>query len=237
MLRTLPAARLSAVLVAVTIAAATAGGGPAYAVERCKVSSKTVDNPAYGGPLPDNWDFTVKACVTTSGANIRHWATISWDLPESSSRAGSIFNVTGTNAEVTAMIEGGWCDGDEAHRSGPAPEPGEGRVHHSRVLLLTLVKPGAPLHRRDRVPRLEGRREGTPRSCTWPIPPPSPARPVEACRPGGRCPRPGRRSSRLTSSQRAGRVCRAGDWSSGGRARSRGQAMRSWGQATVTRRT
>ncbi|MEV8535655.1 hypothetical protein [Streptomyces sp. NPDC051211] len=95
MLRTLPAVRLSAVLVAATITAATAGGGPAYAVERCKVS------------LPDNWDFTVKACVTESGANIRHWATISWDLPESSSNAGSIFNTTGTNAEVTAMIEGG----------------------------------------------------------------------------------------------------------------------------------
>ncbi|MFC8011006.1 hypothetical protein [Streptomyces cinereoruber] len=105
--RTLPAVRLSAVLVAATITAATAGGGPAYAVERCKVSSKTIDNPAYSGPWPDNWDFTVKACVTTSGANIRHWATISWDLPESSSRAGSLFNATGTNAEVTAMIEGG----------------------------------------------------------------------------------------------------------------------------------
>ncbi|MFD0271083.1 hypothetical protein ACFVGY_31625 [Streptomyces sp. NPDC127106] len=107
MLRTLPAVRLSAVLVAATITAAAAGGSPAYAVERCKVSSKTVDNPAYSGPWPDNWDFTVKACVTESGANIRHWATISWDLPESSSEAGSIFNTTGTNAEVTAMIEGG----------------------------------------------------------------------------------------------------------------------------------
>ncbi|MFE3866049.1 hypothetical protein ACFXPT_37380 [Streptomyces goshikiensis] len=98
MLRTLPALRL---------AAATARGGSAYVVERCKVSSKSVDNPAYSGLSPDNWDFTVKACVTTSGANIRHWATISWDLPESSSEAGSVFNATGTNAEVTAMIEGG----------------------------------------------------------------------------------------------------------------------------------
>lgn len=77
MLRTLPAVRLSAVLVAATITTATSGGSPADAVERCKVSSKTIDNPAYSGPWPDNWDFTVKAYVTESGANIRHWATIS----------------------------------------------------------------------------------------------------------------------------------------------------------------
>ncbi|MFE2322841.1 hypothetical protein ACFXD5_02750 [Streptomyces sp. NPDC059385] len=107
MFRTPPARRLSAVLVAVTVAAAAAGAGPAYAVERCKVSSKTIDNPAYSGPWPDNWDFTVKACVTESGPNIRHWATISWDLPESSTHAGSVFNATGTNIEVTAMIVGG----------------------------------------------------------------------------------------------------------------------------------
>ncbi|MFK0203337.1 hypothetical protein [Streptomyces lavendulae] len=39
-------AALGAVLVAAATTAATAGGGPTYAVERCKVSPKTVDNPA-----------------------------------------------------------------------------------------------------------------------------------------------------------------------------------------------
>ncbi|MFJ8212090.1 hypothetical protein [Streptomyces sp. NPDC096033] len=106
MLRTLPTVRLAAVLVAATITAGHCRGQPRLRVGRCKVSSKTVDNPAYSGPWPDNWDFTVKACVIESGANIRQWATSSWDLPESSTFAGSTFNATSTNAKVTAMIEG-----------------------------------------------------------------------------------------------------------------------------------
>ncbi|MEV7525891.1 hypothetical protein [Streptomyces sp. NPDC091371] len=106
--RTPPTRRLPVVLVAASVIAGTAGISPAHAAERCKVSSKTIDNPAYSGPWPDNWDFTVKACVTESGANIRHWATITWDLPEASTHQGTIFHTTGTNAEVTAMItEGG----------------------------------------------------------------------------------------------------------------------------------
>ncbi|GAA3386402.1 hypothetical protein [Streptomyces racemochromogenes] len=105
MLRTTLAGRLSVVLAAVAVTGA--GLEPAYAVERCAVSSKTVDNPAYSGPWPDNWDFTVKACVTKSGPSVRHWTTISWDLPASVTSAGSIFHASGTNVEVTAMIEGG----------------------------------------------------------------------------------------------------------------------------------
>ncbi|MEU3723239.1 hypothetical protein [Streptomyces sp. NPDC031705] len=107
MLSTSPARRLAAVLVAAFVTAAATGMSPAHAAERCKVSSKTVDNPAYSGPWPDNWSFTVKACVTESGANIRHWATISWDLPAASTQPGLIFHPTGTNAEVTAMVTGG----------------------------------------------------------------------------------------------------------------------------------
>ncbi|MCX5199398.1 hypothetical protein OOK31_36930 [Streptomyces sp. NBC_00249] len=107
MLRTSPTRRLSAVLVATSVIAGAAGIGPAHAVERCKVSSRTIDNPTYNGPWPDNWDFTVKACVTESGAAVRHWATVSWDLPEASTGRGPVFNTTGTNIEVTAMIVGG----------------------------------------------------------------------------------------------------------------------------------
>ncbi|THA53144.1 hypothetical protein [Streptomyces sp. A1136] len=108
MRRTTLAGRFSAVLLAATVTAAVvAGVSPAYAVERCKVSSQTIDNPAYSGPWPDNWDFTVKACVTETGSTIRHWATLSWDLPESSTHPGSIFNTTGTYVEVTAMVAGG----------------------------------------------------------------------------------------------------------------------------------
>ncbi|MFG2298634.1 hypothetical protein [Streptomyces sp. NPDC048603] len=107
MLRTTPALRFSAVLVAACVIAGAAGTGPAQAVERCTVSSKTVDNPAYSGPWPDNWDFSVKACVTGSGADVRHWATVSWDLPEASTGRRLIFRPGGTNAEVTAMIVGG----------------------------------------------------------------------------------------------------------------------------------
>ncbi|MFF4371475.1 hypothetical protein [Streptomyces sp. NPDC001594] len=103
--RTHSARRFAAVLVTTVVIAAGAGGGPANAAERCAVSTKTVDNPAYSGPWPDNWDFTVKACVTESGPNIRHWATISWDLPASTTHPGSIFNTA--NAEVTAMVAGG----------------------------------------------------------------------------------------------------------------------------------
>ncbi|MEV8533145.1 hypothetical protein [Streptomyces sp. NPDC051211] len=107
MLMATPTRRLSAVMVAASVIAGAAGISPAHAVERCKVSSKTIDNPAYSGPWPDNWDFTVKACVTESGADIRHWATVSWDVPEASTGRGPIFNATGTNVEVTAMIVGG----------------------------------------------------------------------------------------------------------------------------------
>ncbi|MFD5422212.1 hypothetical protein ACFWJT_29890 [Streptomyces sp. NPDC127069] len=105
MLQTPPARRLATVLVAATVTVAGAGASPAYAVERCTVSSKTVDNPAYSGPWPDNWDFTVKACVTESGPNVRHWATVSWDLPESTTHPGSTFNTA--SVEVTAMTTAG----------------------------------------------------------------------------------------------------------------------------------
>ncbi|GLX37501.1 hypothetical protein Sros01_35740 [Streptomyces roseochromogenus] len=48
MLRTLPAVRLSArCWWRPPSRRLLPGGGPACAVERCKVSSKTVDNPAY----------------------------------------------------------------------------------------------------------------------------------------------------------------------------------------------
>lgn len=107
MLRTSPARRLSAVLATASVIAGAAGVSPAHAVERCKVSSKTVDNPAYSGAWPDNWKFTVKACVTESGGTIRHWATLSWDLPEASTSPGPVFHATGTFVEVTAMIAGG----------------------------------------------------------------------------------------------------------------------------------
>ncbi|UQW99431.1 hypothetical protein [Streptomyces sp. RerS4] len=108
MLRTTtPTRQLSAVLVTASVFVGAAGIGPAHAVERCKVSSKTIDDPAYSGPWPDNWDFTVKACVTESGATIRHWATVSWDMPESFAGRRPVFNATGTNVEVTAMITGG----------------------------------------------------------------------------------------------------------------------------------
>ncbi|MCY0945691.1 hypothetical protein [Streptomyces antarcticus] len=99
--------RLSAVLAAASVLAGAAAVSPAHAVDRCKVSSKTLDNPAYSGPWPDNWEFTVKACVTESGGAIRHWATVSWDLPEASAGSGPTFNATGTYVEVTATAVGG----------------------------------------------------------------------------------------------------------------------------------
>lgn len=105
MLGTPSGRRFSEVLVAAVVIVAGAGGGPAYAVERCTVSTKTVDNAGYSGPWPDNWDFTIRACVTESGPNVRHWATVSWDLPASTIHPGSIFNAA--HVEVTAMTAGG----------------------------------------------------------------------------------------------------------------------------------
>ncbi|MFF1733742.1 hypothetical protein [Streptomyces sp. NPDC058247] len=59
-------------------ASGTASADTSY---HCRTSSHSVDNPAYSGALPDNFDFTVKLCAKRSGGYISSYAKISWDGP------------------------------------------------------------------------------------------------------------------------------------------------------------
>jgi hypothetical protein len=75
---------------AICVAASVAGlagvavAAPASAATpKCKSSKHTVDDPAYDGAWPDNFDFTVKICAQRSGSYVSTWAKISMDGPPS----------------------------------------------------------------------------------------------------------------------------------------------------------
>ncbi|WP_329583423.1 hypothetical protein [Streptomyces sp. NBC_01361] len=59
-------------------AAGTASADTSY---HCRTSSHSVDNPSYGGPYGDNFDFSVKLCAKRSSGVISSYAKISWDGP------------------------------------------------------------------------------------------------------------------------------------------------------------
>ncbi|WP_420036043.1 hypothetical protein ACN2WE_30915 [Streptomyces sp. cg28] len=75
--RSLSAAAIVSALAATTALTATA---PASAASyHCTTSKKSVDDPAYWGPLPDNYDFTTTLCAKRSGSTIYAYAKISFD--------------------------------------------------------------------------------------------------------------------------------------------------------------
>ncbi|MFJ9379291.1 hypothetical protein [Streptomyces sp. NPDC101455] len=65
------------------IAAAIVTASPAAAALNwhCKASSHSIDQANYSGPLPDQWDFTVRNCTARSGSYVYSKASISWDGP------------------------------------------------------------------------------------------------------------------------------------------------------------
>lgn len=69
---------------AVSVGAAPASASPAAAGGlhfKCSSSTKSIDDAAYSGPWPDNWEVTVQVCAARSGAMVSAYATVRWDGP------------------------------------------------------------------------------------------------------------------------------------------------------------
>ncbi|MEU9033321.1 hypothetical protein AB0D45_00115 [Streptomyces sp. NPDC048352] len=75
----LPVVAAMALLAATTMAtAATAAPSLHY---KCSSSTKSIDDAAYSGPWPDNWDMTLQVCAARSGATVYTYADVRWDGP------------------------------------------------------------------------------------------------------------------------------------------------------------
>ncbi|MEU8482377.1 hypothetical protein [Streptomyces sp. NPDC048641] len=82
-MRKLKRSTSTAVLVAtLTGTAALATAAPASAADyRCTTSSASVDDPAYSGPVTDNYNFKVTLCAKRVSGVIYAYAHTSWDGP------------------------------------------------------------------------------------------------------------------------------------------------------------
>ncbi|MBT2451470.1 hypothetical protein J7F03_31290 [Streptomyces sp. ISL-43] len=75
------------VMAAVAMLAVVAGTAPATASPaaalpyKCAGSTKSIDDAAYSGPWPDNWEVTVSVCAARSGATVYAYADVRWDGP------------------------------------------------------------------------------------------------------------------------------------------------------------
>lgn len=78
-----PMLTAAAALAAVTITATTATASPAAPSLRyqCTSATKTIDDAAYSGPWPDNWEVTVSVCAARSGSTVHAYAEARWDGP------------------------------------------------------------------------------------------------------------------------------------------------------------
>ncbi|KAF4409911.1 MULTISPECIES: hypothetical protein [Streptomyces] len=65
---------------------------PAAAAASCTDSSKSVDNPGYTGPWPDNWGLKANMCSYRSGGYIYSYAKLSWNDPGTAQSPSLIFD-------------------------------------------------------------------------------------------------------------------------------------------------
>ncbi|MFE6163139.1 hypothetical protein ACFQ7F_29970 [Streptomyces sp. NPDC056486] len=82
-MRTLKRSTSAALALASAVGAVSlAAAGPASAASyRCTTSSASVDDPAYSGPLSDNYNFKVTQCAKRVSGVIYAYAKASWDGP------------------------------------------------------------------------------------------------------------------------------------------------------------
>ncbi|MFD3720140.1 hypothetical protein [Streptomyces sp. NPDC058674] len=73
------AAAAALVCVAATTPATTAT--QAQLRYQCSGSTRSIDDTAYSGPWPDNWDVTISVCAARSGATAYAYAEARWDGP------------------------------------------------------------------------------------------------------------------------------------------------------------
>ncbi|MET9852219.1 hypothetical protein ABZY57_04605 [Streptomyces sp. NPDC006450] len=74
----LAAAALAVAVGAAPVTASPAGAAPHF---KCSSSTKSIDDAAYSGPWPDNWEVTVQVCAVRSGATVSAYADVRWDGP------------------------------------------------------------------------------------------------------------------------------------------------------------
>ncbi|MGW0337097.1 hypothetical protein ACWD0J_35615 [Streptomyces sp. NPDC003011] len=86
---------------------ATAGTASAAGYSCKTSSSKSFDDPSYGGPDSDNWEFDVELCAKRSGGYIYTTATVYWDGPYSSGTNNSFtFNKARFHLETKKSVRG-----------------------------------------------------------------------------------------------------------------------------------
>ncbi|MEU9233467.1 hypothetical protein [Streptomyces subrutilus] len=67
------------VLVLAAVAAPAAPAALAAPAYKCSNSTQSIDDTAYDGPWPDNWEITVTTCAARSGGTVHAYAEVQWD--------------------------------------------------------------------------------------------------------------------------------------------------------------
>ncbi|MFD1829880.1 hypothetical protein ACFSJS_09400 [Streptomyces desertarenae] len=81
-MRKLTRAASTALIATAVAATGLATAAPASAAGyRCTTSHKSIDDAAYNGPWPDNWNVTTTICAKRSGSYVYTYAKLSWDGP------------------------------------------------------------------------------------------------------------------------------------------------------------
>ncbi|MER5888054.1 hypothetical protein ABT160_29905 [Streptomyces sp. NPDC001941] len=93
----------AAAVTAATLATAPTASAAGY---RCTTSSASVDNPAYNGPWPDNYDFDVSLCAMRSGGYIYAYATVTFDGPVSYVNQSDILDGGRFRLEIKKSVSG-----------------------------------------------------------------------------------------------------------------------------------
>jgi hypothetical protein len=94
---------LASVIGAISLATA----GPASAVSyHCTTSTASVDDPAYSGPLTDNYNFTVTLCAKRVSGVIYAYAKASWDGPVWFVNQTEILDAARFHLEIKKSISG-----------------------------------------------------------------------------------------------------------------------------------
>ncbi|WP_143196920.1 hypothetical protein [Streptomyces sp. CB00455] len=73
------AAAAALACVAATAPAGAAAQAPLH--YQCSSSTRSIDDTAYSGPWPDNWDVTISVCAARSGSTVHSYAEARWDGP------------------------------------------------------------------------------------------------------------------------------------------------------------
>lgn len=76
-------ASAAVIVTALAGTAAVATATPAAAASyQCTSQDKSIDDPSYSGPWPDNWNVTVTVCAKRSGTTVYSYAKITWSGAE-----------------------------------------------------------------------------------------------------------------------------------------------------------